>query len=807
MNNTEQFFARLARWSRRSNRFLTVTALVVVLSTAYVLMKPAITAEGSLQCGLEPHTHSEQCWETTIEYQPVLECGAAHTHSPSCYDENGALVCGYPDVWLHVHDESCYDEDGALVCPLPEITEHTHTEACYDADGNPVCDLPWHVHDESCFVQKEVEVRTLVCELPEHTHTPDCFDIKPTSLDSDEKYVHYHTEECYRDGTLICTLTETVEEPEPVVCERNGSEQEPNRIEDYGDGVTVGIPEEAKALLKTGKVFENTDTFEFTLTLDNKYPFVGQSWLEYPLPCIILSSSGETVSVNTEPQKLIAGTTEIGEWFIRDNVILFRFDENSGSISPVHLELPISVSDPAADSGEDQEIEEAPVEETGNIPAEEVPEGDTPAEETPAEEIPAEEIPTEETEKAPEEESEETPTEEDIEKPAEEDEEKTSEEDEEKTSEEDEEKTSEEDEEDEKEASEEDEEASPEDDFVVDPDADFMFAAKRLKVAAAPLKLLAGPKVHDGTSENPHTIEDYNGAIVAMLLDGVEDRLLSGDPFDGQPSFTFRLQIDNEGTYMYDSWFEYEIPFDWENHPKAYLSCATDDYRIHSEGDVIGEWELTRTSIRCHFNKNAQSYNNVHMLFTLMINSGEDYGQEFDMKRPFVIVQKLDAYTRAPLPGITFGLFDQEGTELAREVTDEEGKAVFYMTVNDDYLNFYEPYYIKEMYDGIPPEYLASYAKDNRERWFVSVSDVIPIVWESIYSEILEAHPDIVKITQSDRINYINGTQSFEILNYPYYSLPATGGNGELLCFACGISLLAAAAVVWKFKKRSRNHS
>ena len=84
MNNTEQFFARLARWSRRSNRFLTVTALVVVLSTAYVLMKPAITAEGSIQCGLEPHTHSEQCWETTIEYQPVLECGAVHTHSPSC---------------------------------------------------------------------------------------------------------------------------------------------------------------------------------------------------------------------------------------------------------------------------------------------------------------------------------------------------------------------------------------------------------------------------------------------------------------------------------------------------------------------------------------------------------------------------------------------------------------------------------------------------------------------------------------------------------------------------------------------------
>ena len=803
MNNTVQFFARLARWSRRSNRFLTVTALVVVLSTAYVLMKPAITAEGSIICGLEVHTHSEQCYGSTIEYRPVLECGAAHTHSPTCYDENGALVCGYPDCLLHVHDESCYDADGVLVCPLPEITEHAHTDACYDADGNLICDVPWHVHDESCFVQKEVEVRTLVCEIPEHTHVPDCFDIKPTSLDSDEKYVHYHTEECYRDGVLICTLSEPVEKPEPVVCERDGSEQEPYLTEDYGGSLTVKIPEDAKALLESGRAFENSETFAFTLTIENKNPFVGKSWFAYPFPYEILSSAGETVTLDTEPQKLLADTTEIGEWRISHNVILCSFDETAGSVSPVHLELPISITDPAADGAEEEPAEEIPTEEAAETPTEEAEE--IPAEE--AEEIPEEEIeeiPAEEAEETPTEESEETPAEESEETPAEEDIETPSEEDEKEPSEEDEEKPSGEDE---KEPSE-DEEKLPEEDeeipFAVDPDADFMFKAKRLKTAANPFQLLAGSKGHDGSSENPHTVEDYNGAITAMLLDDAEERLLSGDPFQGQPSFSFRLQIDNEGTYMYDSWFEYEIPFDWENHPKVSLNCKTDDYRIHADGDDIGTWELTRTSIRCHFNKNAQSYNNVHMLFTLTLNSGDDSGQEFDMKRPFVIAQKLDAYTREPLPGITFALFDQDGTELAREVTDKDGKAVFYMTADDTYLNFYEPYYIKEMYDCPVPEYLSSYAKDSRERWFVSVSDVIPIVWESIYSGILEAHPDIVKITQSDRESYINGMLTFEILNYPYYSFPETGGISELLCFVSGISLLTAAAVVWIYKKRNR---
>ena len=591
MNNTGQWIEKAARYSRKLNRILSVSALAVVLGTAYILMKPAHTAEGSFICGIAEHTHTESCYEILI------------------------------------------DEETGLTS------------------------------------------ENLICTIPEHIHTVECFDVKPLPSPSDETYEHVHTEECYRGGELICTLVETKREPEPVfVSEREGSESDPYRIEDYADGVTVEIPDEVRALLEDGHLFENSDSFPFTMTIHNQYPFIGGTYFAYPLPYEIFASDGAPVMLQTEFQPLLADGIPIGEWRIANHVILCRFDEVSDTISPVSLTLPVSLSDPAAKE-------------------------------------------------------------------------------------------------------------------------------EMIKIPLRPVKKLLGV-LHDGTEDSPYTVSDYGGTVVAACLDGAEERLLSEDPFEGSSSFSFRLQIDNSDTYVPGSWFEYVIPFDFAAHPKAYLRCTSDDNRIIAKGVHIGEWELTKTSIRCHFNDTAGSCNLVHMLFTLTLDSGEDLGREFDLEHPFVCVRKLDAYTEKPLAGVTFGLFSKDGTELAREVTDANGLAIFSVTYADANLDFYEPYYLKEIYDSQSPAYLSEYAKDETERWFVSTGDTIPPLRQGEVNAILAQHPDIVRITQSDRERYAEGTKAFEVLNYPYYSLPETGGMGMF-----GLYLLGAAALITAFfvsKRRNK---
>lgn len=156
-----------------------VTALgaIVVFCTTYALILPAITME-NLTCGLEEHTHGEECY-AEVPTQ-VLTCEQQeHTHTEDCY----ALTCGLEEGEEHTHSESCY----TLAC---EKAEHTHGEGCYADDP-------------------EQTERKLICELPEHTHTDACKDapLKEQSPYICGKEEHVHSEECYfEDGTLKCTL-------------------------------------------------------------------------------------------------------------------------------------------------------------------------------------------------------------------------------------------------------------------------------------------------------------------------------------------------------------------------------------------------------------------------------------------------------------------------------------------------------------------------------------------------------------------------------------------------------------------------
>ncbi|MGN0721818.1 MAG: SpaA isopeptide-forming pilin-related protein, partial [Anaerovoracaceae bacterium] len=98
---------------------------------------------------------------------PSHICGLEeHTHTEECLDEAGNVICGLEE---HVHTEECFaaeaetESDGEtdLVVMEPEEyicgkEEHTHSDECYDDEGNLICELEEHVHDESC-VQEAVD--------------------------------------------------------------------------------------------------------------------------------------------------------------------------------------------------------------------------------------------------------------------------------------------------------------------------------------------------------------------------------------------------------------------------------------------------------------------------------------------------------------------------------------------------------------------------------------------------------------------------------------------------------------------------
>ena len=145
-------------------------------------------------CGLEEHTHDENCYD---ESGALICTLPEHTHTESCYEAAKQPLCGLEE---HTHDESCYDESGALVCTIPE---HTHAESCYEAAKQPLCGLEEHTHDESCYD----ESGALTCTLPEHTHTESCYEAAKQPLCGLEE--HTHDENCYDEsGALICTIPE-----------------------------------------------------------------------------------------------------------------------------------------------------------------------------------------------------------------------------------------------------------------------------------------------------------------------------------------------------------------------------------------------------------------------------------------------------------------------------------------------------------------------------------------------------------------------------------------------------------------------
>lgn len=129
-----------------------------------------------------------------------------------------------------------------------------------------------------------------------------------------------------------------------------------------------------------------------------------------------------------------------------------------------------------------------------------------------------------------------------------------------------------------------------------------------------------------------------------------------------------------------------------------------------------------------------------------------------------VDMHKKDSQTGDPLPGATFGLFNERGGRITSDVTDAEGNLRFETNVTDGIiLREHVLYYMQEM--EAPP----GYQLDDKKYWFCFCNNT---------KASCEECEKVMKDTDAFRIPHETIGKA-EAVNVPTnYNLPATGGWG-----------------------------
>ena len=204
-------------------KFVNFMTCVVVFCTTYALILPAITMETDSYCGIEPHAHTDACYQNTLlceihvhtdECYRKLDCTLpetdGHSHTEECVPPTeNVFVCGQEEHPAHVHTEECEPRTETLLsCVLEEAPGHSHTEACFLIEQTVSCGLTeteGHIHSDQCHTT------SLVCSLEEgedHAHTADCF-IDQLTCGQEEQEGHTHTDACFSTlSTNVCGLEE-----------------------------------------------------------------------------------------------------------------------------------------------------------------------------------------------------------------------------------------------------------------------------------------------------------------------------------------------------------------------------------------------------------------------------------------------------------------------------------------------------------------------------------------------------------------------------------------------------------------------
>ena len=107
-------------------------------------------------------------------------------------DKDSGAMCG---LLSHKHSNKCLDENGVLICNMPE---HEHDMDCFSSryKVSPyLCSYNYeHMHSEKCYSNQK-----LICSLSEHTHDSTCLMDAGLLCGLEEGEEHYHNDSCFLD--------------------------------------------------------------------------------------------------------------------------------------------------------------------------------------------------------------------------------------------------------------------------------------------------------------------------------------------------------------------------------------------------------------------------------------------------------------------------------------------------------------------------------------------------------------------------------------------------------------------------------
>lgn len=122
-------------WLKKWKRITLALSCVVVFCVVYALTLPAITLEGKTICGMEEHTHTEECYQ-----DDKLICGKEeHQHTEDCYEKeeeqpvknevlNEPEETVQPDTQITSQEEEKVSEDEPKMVEDQTTTEQTDYE-------------------------------------------------------------------------------------------------------------------------------------------------------------------------------------------------------------------------------------------------------------------------------------------------------------------------------------------------------------------------------------------------------------------------------------------------------------------------------------------------------------------------------------------------------------------------------------------------------------------------------------------------------------------------------------------------------
>ena len=146
--------------SKKLATIFLVAALIVAIVVFWWLKLVGITITGEAFCGVDEHTHSEEC------YISELICGFDEIESGTLPDEEDKT-----ETTAEISDTATSDLAEGEIEESEEESETVTTTEITTTEKS-------HIHTDECYT------KTMVCDINEHTHTQECFPDKTPDVET-----------------------------------------------------------------------------------------------------------------------------------------------------------------------------------------------------------------------------------------------------------------------------------------------------------------------------------------------------------------------------------------------------------------------------------------------------------------------------------------------------------------------------------------------------------------------------------------------------------------------------------------------